>query len=177
MGEYLWPSDFIRELEAILSGMLVCRDFPNHHIVLSGILPDSGGLLEILDKHGVEIIGEDLLSCSRRFLSRPRYEINDPFPSLCEDFFSLPPCSTKNSSIAERIEYISSFFKIRLDRCVIFNVIKFCEPELFDLPNLRAGLNERMIDSLVLETEVNEPLSGALTTRVEAFLEMTGGWL
>ena len=176
-GEYLWPSDYIAELEAVLAGYVECRDFPNHHIVLSGVLPDSGGLLEILDKHGVEIIGEDLLSCSRRFLSEPRYEINDPLPSLVNDYFSLPPCPTKNSPIHERVEHIAGFKENRMTIGVIFNVIKFCEPELFDLPNLRAGLKERSIPSLVVETEVNEPLSGALTTRVEAFLEMTGGWL
>ena len=56
-------------------------------------------------------------------------------------------------------------------RGVVFYEVKFCEPELFDLPMLRAGLSDAGIRSLVIEIDLNEGLSGQALTRLEAFLE------
>ena len=173
-GEYMWPDDYLLELESLLAGKQEVGEPGRTGLVLSGVLPGPAGLLELLDHLGVEIVGDDLLSCSRRFLSQPRYRINHPLPSLAQDYFSLPPCTTKGSPLSERLDYLTDLVRAGRARGIIFNVVKFCEPELFDLPNLRAGLRERKIDSLVVETEVREPLSGALATRVEAFLEMLG---
>jgi benzoyl-CoA reductase/2-hydroxyglutaryl-CoA dehydratase subunit BcrC/BadD/HgdB len=55
---------------------------------------------------------------------------------------------------------------------VIFYTVKFCEPELFDIPLLVEGLKARGIPSLTLDVEVNQGLSGQVGTRVEAFVEM-----
>lgn len=55
---------------------------------------------------------------------------------------------------------------------VIFCGIKFCEPELFDVPQMVAALKDAGLKTLLLDLEVNQPLSGQLATRVEAFVEM-----
>jgi benzoyl-CoA reductase/2-hydroxyglutaryl-CoA dehydratase subunit BcrC/BadD/HgdB len=52
---------------------------------------------------------------------------------------------------------------------VIFHSIKFCEPELFDLPDLRNGLD---VPTLTLEIDISDPISGQSLTRIEAFFEM-----
>ena len=51
-------------------------------------------------------------------------------------------------------------------------VVKFCEPELFELPALREGLQRARVPLLVLEHELGVALSGAAITRLEAFREM-----
>jgi len=51
-------------------------------------------------------------------------------------------------------------------------VVKFCEPELFDLPELRRGLKEAGLPSLVLEVDVSQAVGGQAATRLEAFQEM-----
>jgi benzoyl-CoA reductase/2-hydroxyglutaryl-CoA dehydratase subunit BcrC/BadD/HgdB len=55
---------------------------------------------------------------------------------------------------------------------VIFCGIKFCEPEWFDVPQMVAALKDAGLKTLLLDLEVNQPLSGQLSTRVEAFVEM-----
>ena len=173
-GEYLWPDDFGSKLESFLDLPRKEAEPDRIRIILSGVLPAPGGLLGLLDDLGVDITGDDLLSCSRRLLPSPTFQINDPWADLGQGYFSLPPCSTKNSSIGDRLRYLLRLIKKGRAKGVLFNTVKFCEPELFDLPNLRAGLRERGIPSLAVETEVGEPLSGALKTRVEAFVEMIG---
>jgi benzoyl-CoA reductase/2-hydroxyglutaryl-CoA dehydratase subunit BcrC/BadD/HgdB len=55
---------------------------------------------------------------------------------------------------------------------VIFYTVKFCEPELFYHPGLRAGLQRAGIPSVVIEADIGEALPGQALTRIEAFLEM-----
>ena len=173
-GEFLWPDDYGQVLETALSGTEQGLGTGRQRIVLSGILPAPRGLLELLDNLGGEIVADDLLSCWRRVPSSPKFQINDPLPSLSQDYFNLPPCPTKDSPLAARLDHLLDLVERGGAGGVVFNVVKFCEPELFDLPNLRAGLKEAGVPVLTVETEVNEPLSGGLTTRVEAFLEMIG---
>ena len=54
----------------------------------------------------------------------------------------------------------------------MFYDVKFCEPELFDLPILRKGLQEAGIPSATVEVDISDPLSHQTLTRLEAFLEM-----
>jgi benzoyl-CoA reductase/2-hydroxyglutaryl-CoA dehydratase subunit BcrC/BadD/HgdB len=55
---------------------------------------------------------------------------------------------------------------------VIFYDIKFCEPELFDLPLLRQGLLKSGIPSLSVEVDISDGHSQPVLNRLEAFLEM-----
>ena len=55
---------------------------------------------------------------------------------------------------------------------MIIYVVKFCEPELFDIPQLTAELKKRGLKTLEIDVELGRGLSGQLTTRVEAFIEM-----
>ncbi len=172
LGEFLWPEDYIHVLEEALGGAEQSPEPDRHRIIMSGILPAPKGLLKLLDNMGGTIVGDDLLACWRRIPSPPKFQINDPLPSLSQDYFNLSPCSTKDSPLAARLDLLLDLVQRGGAGGVVFNVVKFCEPELFDLPNLRAGLKQAGVPVLTVETEVNEPLSGGLTTRVEAFLEM-----
>jgi len=55
---------------------------------------------------------------------------------------------------------------------VIFYDVKFCEPELYDLPELRQGLQAAGIPSVAIEVDVSDPLAHQTLTRIEAFMEM-----
>jgi len=172
LGEYLHPNDFIKILEEMKSN---CMDSPQKTpaVVLSGILPNPSGILDLLDNHHVRVAHDDLLNGSRRLKKSITTE-HPPFEEMNKQYFDLPPCSTKNSPVSERLNYLESIVNKSNARGIIFNITKFCEPELFDLPQLRAGLKEMNIPSLTVETEVNQGVSGQLVTRIEAFLEMIG---
>jgi len=170
-GEYLFPDDFIPELEAFLNRDKKQGIRGQAPIILSGVLPNPPELLTLLDDLGVRVAHDDLLIGSRRLLV-PKSDSDDPFEQLTESYFSMPPCSTKGSSIAERAAYLFHLVDATGAKGVIFNVVKFCEPEWFDIPNLKEELKKRGVSSLALDTELNQGLSGQIVTRVEAFVEM-----
>ncbi|HSH68547.1 MAG TPA: 2-hydroxyacyl-CoA dehydratase family protein [Deferrisomatales bacterium] len=170
--EYLHPEEFVPLLEEALTAVGAPPAIPRGPtVVLSGILPNPPELLTRLDDLGVRVGNDDLLACGRR-ISRPQVATEDPWEALVESFFGLPPCSTRNSSLAERRDHLLGLAEGCGARGVIFNVVKFCETELFDLPPLVAELKKRGVTSLILESELNTGLSGQLATRVEAFAEM-----
>ncbi len=172
-GEYLLPGDFARVLKDHLNqekpGTKKIRQ--KTPVILSGILPNPLELLTVLDELGVTIVHDDLLNCSRRFFA-PKSASADPFQWLKDRYFSLPPCSTRGSAIPHRLEFLLNLIKMTEAKGVIFNVVKFCEPEWFDLPNLTEELKKHSIPTLVLDTEINQGLSGQVITRIEAFVEM-----
>ncbi len=168
-GEYLFPDDWAPELEKQAKQQEEAENF-RVPILLSGVLPNPVDLLQLLDDLRVLVAHDDLLNGSRRLIV-PENDFKDPFEQLTESYFSMPPCSTRGSSVARRRDYLFKLIETSGARGVIFNIVKFCEPEWFDIPNLQDSLKERGIPSLVLDTELNQGFSGQMATRVEAFIE------
>jgi len=54
----------------------------------------------------------------------------------------------------------------------VLHTVKFCEPELFDVPIVRRGLEAAGLKVLHLETELEPRVTGQIATRIEAFVEM-----
>lgn len=169
-GEYLHPDDFLPLLEEFLHASGGASP-SGPAVVLSGVLPNPPEILTLFDELGVRIAEDDLLACGRRLLV-PQREAEDPFETLTECYLAMPPCSTKDSPIQERLDVLVQKVKRSAAKGVVFNVVKFCEPELFDLPLLVEALRSQGLATLVLDCEVNQGLSGQMRTRVEAFVEM-----
>ncbi len=171
-GEYLWPEDFFEELkrmDARLSDTVVQKGLP---LLLSGIVPEPMSLLKNLDDAGAYVAADDYAAIGRRILPHADPPPSDPFAALVETYFAAPPCSTRASSIDGRREHLSRLAAARGVKGVIFHPIKFCEPELFDIPLLKRRLAELNIPVLVLESGLESELSGQTVTRLEAFVEM-----
>ncbi|MBW2096502.1 MAG: 2-hydroxyacyl-CoA dehydratase [Deltaproteobacteria bacterium] len=169
-GEYLFPDAWAPELEKHVKQQKEAGKESSIPILLSGVLPNPAELLKLLDELGVLVAHDDLLNGSRRLLI-PGNDFKDPFEQLTESYFAMPPCSTRGSSVERRRDYLLRLVETTGARGVLFNIVKFCEPEWFDIPNLQESLKERGIPSLVLDTELNQGLSGQLSTRAEAFIE------
>lgn len=169
-GEFLHPEDFLPLLERFSSG--ANEPIPQGPgIVLSGILPGPAQVLSLLDEKGLPVLEDDLLNCSRRLLVPPPRESEPPLEALTTAYLGMPPCSTRTSSLEDRLNTLLQKVERSKAQGVIFNVVKFCEPELFDLPGLREGLKNKGIPHMVLEYEVNQPPGGQVATRIEAFIE------
>jgi benzoyl-CoA reductase subunit C len=80
--------------------------------------------------------------------------------------------ATRASPIERRLDALISLARRSGARGVVFYDVKFCEPELFDLPALRSGLQESGLPSLAIEVDLSDPLPEQARTRLEAFLEM-----
>ena len=169
LGEYLLPDDYLAQLVSLRKTETeVPQEGPS--ILLSGVLPCPKGVLDLLDDLEVRVGDDDLLTCGRR-LGIPMSVEEDPFSTLVESYFSMPPCSTRGHSIQERLDHLLMKAKRCQAQGVLFLMIKFCEPELFDVPQLVEGLKKEGLSTLVLDCEANESVSGQMSTRIEAFVE------
>lgn len=169
-NEYLHPDDFIPLLESfLLQNRVEASSDPA--VILSGVLPNPPELLSLLDHLGVRVADDDFINCGRR-LSLTGREHQDSLEALADQYFSLPPCTTKDAPVDERINALTK----KIDECgakgVIFYMVKFCEPELFDVPLVSEAIKKLGLPVLMLDVEVNQGLTGQLSTRVEAFVEM-----
>lgn len=139
-------------------------------ILISGILPEPIDLFQAIENYGGRVAADDLASCGRR-----RYRqgsSKDPFERMAERLLSGPPDWNKGSPIQARLEYLLEMAETTEAKGILFYSIKFCEPELFDLPQIKEGLQVRGIPSLTVEVDINDPLSSQTLTRIEAFMEM-----
>jgi benzoyl-CoA reductase/2-hydroxyglutaryl-CoA dehydratase subunit BcrC/BadD/HgdB len=139
-------------------------------ILLSGILPEPMALLEEITQMGGHIVADDLACCGRRLY--PPGTSQEPFSRIAEGLLGSAPSWSWGSPIQDRIEHLKTLVQASGARGIVFYNIKFCEPELFDLPNLRQTLTTRAIPSTIVEVDINDPLSNQILTRIEAFLEM-----
>jgi benzoyl-CoA reductase/2-hydroxyglutaryl-CoA dehydratase subunit BcrC/BadD/HgdB len=169
-GEFLHPNDFLPLLSEFAEASRgEAKKGPG--VVMSGVLPNPPELLSLLDELGVAIREDDLLNCSRRLLGSPSCQ-EDPFEALADGYFAMPPCSTKNSPVEERLKRLLERIGRSGAKGVLFHTVKFCEPELFDIPQLVEGLKSKGVAALVMDSELNQGVSGQMRTRVEAFTEM-----
>jgi len=169
-GEYLHPDDFLPLLEDFLSSARGSGS-SGKGVVLSGILPNPLEMLALLDELGVRVAQDDLLCCGRRLPASAR-SAHDPLQALTDSYFVMPPCTTKNSPMHARVNELLYKTEQSNARGVIFYIVKFCEPELFDVPQVSGELKRRGLATLVIDCEVNQNLTGQMVTRVEAFAEM-----
>jgi len=139
-------------------------------IILSGIVPEPMEVLSTLQEIGACVVADDLACCGRRLYQSG--SSTDPFKRLSENIFSAPPDPTRGDSLQVRINHLRGLVYQSKAKGVIFYDVKFCEPELFDLPDLRKALKGEGVPSLTLEVDINDPISNQMLTRIETFLEV-----
>jgi benzoyl-CoA reductase/2-hydroxyglutaryl-CoA dehydratase subunit BcrC/BadD/HgdB len=139
-------------------------------IILSGIVPEPMSLFGAISELGGVVVADDLACCGRRLYPTGRNQ--DPFQRMAERLVHAPPDPTRGSPIPERLDHLLHLAEATEARGVVFYEVKFCEPELFDIPSLRVGLHGASLPSLVIEVDISDPLSQRVLTRLEAFLEM-----
>jgi benzoyl-CoA reductase/2-hydroxyglutaryl-CoA dehydratase subunit BcrC/BadD/HgdB len=169
--EYLPAETFIELAQATLAGPSPETEILDGvPLLLSGIVPEPMALFEALAATGGRVVGDDLACCGRRHYLAGRSQ--DPFRRMAERILHAPPDPTRGNPIQERLDHLLRLVDSSGARGVIFYEIKFCEPELFDIPQLRRGLEGAHVPSLTVEVDVDDPVSQRIVTRLEAFLEM-----
>jgi benzoyl-CoA reductase/2-hydroxyglutaryl-CoA dehydratase subunit BcrC/BadD/HgdB len=139
-------------------------------VLFSGIVPEPAQVLEALDRSGACVVADDFACCGRRLY--PPGQDPDPFRRMARSLVGAPADSTRGSPIADRLRRLTDLARRSGARGIVFYDVKFCEPELFDLPLLRAGLQEAGIPSTSVELDLSDPLPEQTLTRIDAFLEM-----
>ncbi len=139
-------------------------------ILLSGIVPEPMDLFSVFTEMNARVAGDDLASCGRRVY--PKGSSEEPFQRMAERLLNAPPDPTRGSPISERMTYLLNMVERTGAKGVVFYDVKFCEPELFDIPILRKELGVANVPSIMIEVDINDQFSQQVRTRLGAFLEM-----
>lgn len=169
--EYLWPEDAVLHLETFMKNHAGHRRGQGVPLVLSGVIPAPSDLAARLDALGVALVEDDLLACGRRFLRSSRAESEAPWTAIADRLLALPPCCTTGDGVEDRATFLAERVERSGARGVVFLALKFCEPELFQIPSLAGAMRARGIPVLIVETELGSTTPAGMMTRVEAFLE------
>ncbi len=167
--EFLPAGSFIRLAKDVLANAQK-RDSGGIPVVISGIIPEPMDIFNALTDMGLMVVGDDLLTTGRRIY--PASGNSDPWIRMAEMIIKGPPDSTKGTLIVERAKYLVNLVKGSGARGVIFYHVKFCEPEEFYYPALMKGLEDAGIPSVLVESEIGEPLAAQVVNRLEAFKEV-----
>jgi len=97
---------------------------------------------------------------------------DDPWAELCRRYWAAAPCPTRSADSAVRTDHLAGLAERSGARGVLLHLVKFCEPELFDVPAVRRAFAARGLPVLVLEGELETELPAQAVTRIEAFVEL-----
>ncbi len=163
--EYLGVEAFLALAESVPEG-----DPPGGvPLMLSGIVSEPMTLFDHLAGMGARVVADDLACGGRRLYGSS--EGDDPFERMAARILSGPPDPTRGAPIAARAAWlIEQMEKAGAGGLLIYDV-KFCEPELFDVPLLRSHLAEAGFGVLHVEVEMGPDLPQQTLTRLEAFVE------
>ncbi len=171
-GEWLGPEDNLDELRAARASVQTTAARRGIGVLVTGYVPEPPALLDVLGGAGAYVAGDDYAAVGRRVV-RSRVDVrSDPWSALAERYWAAPPCPTRSADQAARMRHLASLLDRSGARGVIVHLVKFCEPELFDVPALRALCVARGLPLLQIDGELERELSAQSVTRVEAFVEM-----
>jgi len=172
LREYLPDDEFLRIVEKSLSEGKG-RKIDKLPVIISGIVPEPEEIFDIIEDAGGYVAGDDLACIRRRIY--PKGISENPFIRMAERILNGPPCPMKNSSISDRINFLVNLVNKTKAKGIIFYNIKFCEAEDFYYPFIMSYFKKIGVNCLKIEIDLNSSISGQISTRIKAFIEMIKG--
>lgn len=171
-GEWLWPEDHLAELREARARLGTGAPRGGVPVLITGYVPEPMEALQVLNGAGAYVAADDYAAVGRRVVREPDAPISDPWDALVARYAAAPPCPTRAIDQDQRMRSLEALLERSGARGVIVHIVKFCEPELFDVPAIRRTFAARGVPLLYLEGELEPQLSGQTATRIEAFVEL-----
>ena len=145
--------------------------FNHKRIILSGGVCSMPDVYRLIEEAGGAVVGDDLCTGSRYFTGQIDTKA-EPIKAIGQRYLKRAICPAKHSGLTQRADNLVEMVKKTKADGVIFIILKFCDPHLFDYPYLKESLDGAGISSLFFEIEEQTSSEGQLKTRCEAFIEM-----
>ncbi len=140
-------------------------------VILTGIIAEPNGLLELFQENGLTVVGDDLAHESRLFRTDVPAD-GDPLTRLARQWSLIEGCSLAYDPEKKRGNMIIELAKKTKADGIILCMMKFCDPEEFDYPILASEFEQAKIPLLYLEVDQQSQSLEQLRTRIQAFAEM-----
>ena len=139
-------------------------------ILITGSVMDNPLILRLIEECGANVVSDDLCNGTRQFWDMVEVT-SDPLTDLSRHYLGRVPCPRMKDAPQRFDHVIRMVDDFRVDG-VIFYTMKFCDPFLFDAPQLKERLLKKGIPALSLEGDYTPGTLGRVRTRIEAFIEM-----
>lgn len=163
--------DFNTSLETMLSQIGPEKEKQQKfRILLTGSFQDQPWLLDIIEEKGGMVVCEDF--CTRlRYFTGSVDEDTGLIRAIARRYLKAKPASASSVSLDQRADYLLKLIKEFNIDGVIYYILKFDDPYLFEFPDIKEILASHNIPVLHVETEHNTSAMGQIMTRVQAFVE------
>lgn len=163
-------SALVKELIAEVR-KLPAKPWAGKKVVLTGIMAEPNGLLEVFKANGLAIVADDLAQESRQF----RNDVpggKSPLYRLARWWQDLDGCSLATDPSKRRGQMlIDQVSKYDADGVVIC-MMKFCDPEEFDYPIFHPQLEKAGVLNTMIEVDLESKSFEQVNTRIQTFAEL-----
>ena len=140
-------------------------------VIVTGILAEPNGLLEIFKEFGLAIVDDDLAQESRQI----RVDVLDgeegPLYRLAKVWQNMYGCSLATDTKKVRGKMLMNKVAQTDADAVIVAMMKFCDPEEWDYPVYYRQFEEKGIKSLMIEVDQEAQSFEQIKTRIQSFVE------
>lgn len=173
-------------LRGVIDGVKDRRDVPERksaRLLISGNELDDSTFVEMIEDCGANVATDDLCIGTRFFW----YDVEktpDPLDGLakrylggikCPHTYRGNPEMTRQEELPLRFGHIRDFVKEFNVNGVIIYVLKYCDSEEWEAPDLRDYIQEQLgLPVLYIEHDYSTTALAPWKTRVQAFVEMVG---
>ncbi|MBR0598070.1 2-hydroxyacyl-CoA dehydratase subunit D [Sinanaerobacter chloroacetimidivorans] len=140
-------------------------------IIITGLISEPQGMLDILTENGMVIVADDLAHESRQFRSIAPKK-GDALDRMTERLALQDGCAFLYDEAKSRGSMLIDMVKKYDADGIIFCQLKFCDPEEFDYPIIKKELQLKEIPTLYIEIEQQMDSLEQLRTRIQSFAEM-----
>jgi len=132
-------------------------------------------ILDVMEELGMVIVDDDIFVGSRYF-ANPVQEGIDPYSALGERYLAkTPACPTKGDHTTDWTDTIIEMVERTRAKGVVTLLVKYCPPHMCYYPDIKNKLADKGIPEIMIEVEHEIISLGQIKTRLQSFVEITGG--
>lgn len=170
-------------LRAIIEEVRGRHDGPqprSARLLISGNELDDSTLIEVVEECGANVVTDDLC-IGTRFFWKDVETGGDPVEAISRRYLGDIACPrtfrgggdlTRGEELDERFGHVRDFVRDFNVNGAIIYVLKYCDAEEWDVPDLRDYLQDMGIPVLHIEHDYSMAAVAPLRTRLQAFVEM-----
>jgi len=141
-------------------------------ILLAGIVCEPDVVLDILAENDLAVVGDDLAQESRQYRTDTPEKGGGGLKRLALQWNARRGCSLIHELDKPRGKMLSNMCKETGAQGVINCLMKFCDPEEYDLPFVENDLHQNGFHSVTLSIDQQTGSFEQIRTRVQSFAEM-----
>ncbi len=146
--------------------------FKGKKVVLTGIICEPDGVLDVFEENGVAVVADDLAQENRQIRTDTPTHGGGALKRLALQWNARHGCSIIHEEGKPRGPMLVKMCKDNHADGVVNCLMKFCDPEEYDQPYFEADLRQAGLPCLTVEIDTQNTSYEQIRTRVQTFCEM-----